>query len=120
VTLRLEYRESWVVKLQLLFLLCKALLLQLKIITDVQKITVPQKVIETFFNDCWQLSHLQSNRSVGTTSGEREVAVRFKRTKPNMFVWWELHHEILPKRRLCTGVLFSGFNSWIWDKHHET
>jgi len=52
VTLRLEYRESWVVKLQLLFLLCKALLLQLKIITDVQKITVPQKVIETFFNDC--------------------------------------------------------------------
>jgi len=70
---------------------------ELKIITDVQKITVVQKVTQTFFNDYSQLSHLQSNRSVGTTSfREREVTVRFKQSKPNMFLCLELHYEILP------------------------
>ena len=36
-----------------------------------------------FFNEYCQLGHLQSNRSVGTSSfGEREATVRFKRSKP--------------------------------------
>jgi len=37
------------------------------------KITIPQKVSETFFNDYyWQLSHLQSNRMLGTPFSAKE------------------------------------------------